>query len=119
MARNTEMKKAVCWEMAATMKGVEGFRVIIADRFLLTQTLDTGNERPRWVIEDCANAAQANQRAVAVTEFVEQEYAAKLVVAPMEVVVHDAEVGALRQGGMIPSALRARVFTAFHRTRAT
>jgi len=118
MARNTDMKKALCWEMSATQKGVAGFRVIVADRFLLTQTLDVGNERPRWTIEDCGTSPQASGRAVAVTEFVEGEYAAKLLVAPAEVVIHDAELAALTQGGNIPSALRARVFTAFHRGRA-
>jgi len=118
MARNTDMKKAVVWEMAATQKGVEGFRVIIAGQFLLTQTLETGNERPRWVIEDAGTPAQASQRAVAVTEYIEQEYAAKLIVNPAEVVVHDAELKSLRAGGKIPSALRARAFTAFHRAKA-
>lgn len=119
MARNTDMKKAVCWEMTATEKGVEGFRVIIADRFLLTQTLSVGNERPLWAVEDCGTPPQASQRAVSVTDFVEKEYAAKLIVNPSEVVIHDAELAALHQGGKIPSALRARVFTAFHRARAT
>lgn len=117
MARNSDMKKAVCWEMVATTKGVEGFRVIVAGQFLLTQTLEVGNERPRWVIEDAGSPAQATQRAVAVTDFVEKEYSAKLAVDPTEVVVHDAELKSLRAGGKIPSALRARVFTAHHRQR--
>ena len=118
MARNTDMKKAVCWEMSASEKGVEGFRVIVAGHYLLTQTLSVGNERPLWAVEDCGSAPQASQRAVSVTEFVEKEYSAKLIVNPSEVVIHDAELAALRQGGKIPSALRARVFTAFHRSKA-
>jgi hypothetical protein len=114
----TDMKKAVCWEMKASTRGMVGFRVIVADRYVLTQTLEEGNERPRWTIEEVATTAAASQRAVSVTDYMEREYHATLIVPPTEVVVHDAEIRALVNGGKIPSALRARAFTAFHRAKA-
>lgn len=112
-----DMKRAVVWEMDANQRGVTRFRVIVADRFVLTQTVENGSERPRWSIEAMESASLATQRAVAVTDFMEKEYGAKLGVNPMEVVLHDAELAMLADGGTIPSALRARAFTAFHRTR--
>ena len=113
------MKKAMCWEMTCTRGGLDGLRVIVAEKYVLTQTLEASNKRPQWAVEETANPAEAAGRALATTTFVENEYGGTLVVEPSEVVVHDSELAALSVGGKIPSALRARCFTTLQRKRAT
>jgi len=114
----TSMKRAIGWEMAATRKGVTGVRVIVAGQYILTQTTEAGNQRPRWIIEDAATGAAANQRAVAVTDYVEREHGGTLIVPPTEMVIHDAELEALARSPRIPATLRARAYTCLSRAKA-
>jgi len=112
------MEKAVCWELVATRKGITRVRVIVAGQYLLTQVASPGNQRPRWTVEDCGSPSVASQRSISVTDHVEREHSARLSVPPTEVIVHDAELEALEQGGRIPPGLRARAYTCFSRAKA-
>lgn len=118
MNQRDQMRKAICWEMTANSRGIEGFRVLVADRFVCTQYLEQGNERPRWTIEEAADQGAALARAQSVTDHLDLEYGAVLSVEPSEIVLHNSEVRALRPDGKIPPALRARAYTTYHRKRA-
>ena len=116
-AKREQMRRAICWEMTANSRGIEGFRVLVADRYVCTQFLEQGNDRPRWSIEETSDMGAAMARAQAVTDHLDSEYGAVLSVEPSEIVLHDSEVRALRPDGRIPPALRARAYTTFHRLR--
>ena len=118
MNDNKEFKKALCWQLSTDGRGgIIGHRIAVASRYVLMQEMPVGNERPRWHIEGCIDERVATERAISVTKYLEDTMGAKLIVEPTEVILHDAEVLALRDQGPIPPSLRARVFTSLQRKR--
>lgn len=107
-------QKAVCWELESPSAAIHGIRVILAGNFVGVQQLVGTNERPRWAFTAYDTATAATEAAVQVTQTYENN-GGKLAIAPGEVMVHPAELRALRNNGPIPPSLRARVFTSLLR----
>lgn len=111
----SDMKKAVCWELATTNSDMLGMRVLLAGQFVGTQELSTDNARPRWKFNTFTSAADASEAAVRTTENFEREWNATLVVPPGEIALHPSEELAMVHGNPISPALRARIFTSLQR----
>jgi hypothetical protein len=110
-------KTAVAWELACDSAFVTMFRLIVAEQHLLTQTITPDDQRPRWSVEQCRDRADADNRAVAVTRFVETRYDGALAAGPVLLGLDPEELTALEQGGPIPPSLRNRAVTALARGR--
>lgn len=108
--------KAVCWELQCNGNtNVAGLRVLLVGNAVGDQLIRADNARPRWAFRRYATPQDAAAAAVAFTQNFESDYAGSLVIPPVEIMVHPAEVAAIRPDAPIPPSLRARVFTALLR----
>jgi hypothetical protein len=107
---------AIAWELRDAAGA--GIRVMVAGRFTGLQSLGA-SQRPMWAIAEHESAEEAAKAAVRATEYEEgRGSGSTLTSGPTEVVVHPVEAQALRNHGVIPPPLRARIFTALYRNRA-
>ena len=112
---NSEMSKALCWELASNNSAITGMRLLVAGTFVGVQTLSEDNARPRWKFVDCRTATEAAQHAVAQTTAFETDWGGTMVVDPGEIALHPSEVAAMAAGRPISPSLRARIFTSLQR----
>lgn len=110
--------KALVWELSTPKSPfLIGMRFLLVGNLLAHQDLDSRNQRPRWITIGYATPADAAAVARAYTRDCEAMFDATVAVAPVEIMVHPAEVAQMGDGSSIHPALRARAYTALKRKR--